>query len=93
VLIVTIDMISGVYSPSQKRNLFHRITEAAVEVEGEAMREQIFVKLNEVSSANWAIGGLPMELGEAENMLGRSSGDALDDAASRRLGRHLRRGI
>lgn len=60
-LIVTIDLISGAYTPSQKRNLIHRVNEAVLEIEGEIMRDQVSVKINEINSGEWAVGGRPVE--------------------------------
>jgi len=61
VLIVTIDVRRGDHSPSQKRNLIHRITEAAIEVEGEVMRDQVFVKMNEITADDWFVGGVSLD--------------------------------
>ncbi len=60
-LIVTIDVRRGDHSPSQKRNLIHRITEAAIEVEGEIMRDQVFVKMNEINADDWFVGGISLD--------------------------------
>ncbi len=91
-LIVTIDLIHGVYSPSQKRNLIHRVTEAAVEVEGEAMRNQIFVKMNEVSPDGWAVGGTPLGRGAGEWSIEEQVGDAESRSTLRRINRILGKG-
>ena len=91
-LIVTIDLINGVYTPSQKRNLIHRVTEAAVEVEGETMRDQIFVKMNEISPSDWAIGGNPVELGVGMGSLDDQVDGAEQGSSLRRINRFLGRG-
>lgn len=71
-LIVTIETVQRGYSESRKANLIHRITEAAVEVEGEAMRKNIIVKMNEVSPDAWAVGGNRIGRGERDRPVERS---------------------
>jgi 4-oxalocrotonate tautomerase len=55
--LVTIDVIKDVFTPSQKKELITKVTEAMVAVEGENMRPVTWVKINEVESGDWAIGG------------------------------------
>ena len=55
--LVTIDVIKDVFTPNQKRELIAKVTEAMIEVEGEAMRPVTWVKINEVEQGDWAIGG------------------------------------
>jgi len=76
VLIVTIDVRRGDHSPSQKRNLIHRITEAAIEVEGEMMRDQVFVKMNEINADDWFVGGVSLDQAAATSLVGRADGAA-----------------
>jgi 4-oxalocrotonate tautomerase len=55
--LVTIDVIKDVFTPAQKKDLISKVTEAMVEVEGEAMRPVTWVRINEFESGDWAIGG------------------------------------
>lgn len=55
--LVTIDVIKDVFTPAQKRDMIHRVTEAMIEVEGENMRPVTWVKINEIAGGDWAIGG------------------------------------
>ena len=55
--LVTIDLIKDVFSPSQKREIIERVTEAMVAVEGEALRPVTWVRIIEVNQNEWAIGG------------------------------------
>lgn len=55
--LVDIHVIRDVFTPSQKRDLIEKVTEAMVAVEGENMRGVTWVKINEVASGDWAIGG------------------------------------
>jgi 4-oxalocrotonate tautomerase len=58
--LVTIDIIEDVFTPAKKRDLIDRVTEAMVSVEGEAMRQVTWVRINEVKQGDWAIGGRPL---------------------------------
>jgi len=55
--LVTIDVIKDVFTTNQKKELIAKVTEAMIEVEGEAMRPVTWVKINEVEQGDWAIGG------------------------------------
>jgi 4-oxalocrotonate tautomerase len=55
--LVTIDVIKDVFTPAQKEELIERVTEAMIEVEGEAMRQVTWVRIMEVEQGDWGIGG------------------------------------
>ncbi|MFW6024669.1 MAG: tautomerase family protein [Dichotomicrobium sp.] len=55
--LVDIHIIRDVFTPSQKQALIEKVTDAMVSVEGEHMRSVTWVKINEVESGDWAIGG------------------------------------
>jgi 4-oxalocrotonate tautomerase len=55
--LVTIDVIKDVFSPSQKKELISKVTEAMIAVEGENMRPVTWVRINEFEGGDWAIGG------------------------------------
>ena len=55
--LVTIDVIKDVFTPKQKQDLIAKVTEAMIEVEGEAMRPVAWVRLKEFEGGDWAIGG------------------------------------
>ncbi len=59
-LLVTVDLVNGEYTPDEKRLLIDLMTEAAVQIEGELMRSHIIVKINESIPGNWAVGGVPV---------------------------------
>jgi 4-oxalocrotonate tautomerase len=58
--LVDIELIEGVFTPAQKRELIEKVTEAVVEVEGEALRSVTWVRIKEVNQGDWAIGGQPL---------------------------------
>ena len=53
----TIKVLEGVFWNEQKTQLLKKVTEAMIEVEGEAMRDKTWVVIEEVKSGDWAIGG------------------------------------
>ena len=55
--LVTIDVIKDVFSPDQKRKLIEKVTDAMIDVEGEALRPVTWVRIQEVNQGDWAIGG------------------------------------
>ena len=55
--LITIDVIKDVFTPRQKQELIAAVTEAAVAVEGEALRPVTWVRINEFEQGDWAIGG------------------------------------
>ena len=55
--LVDIQLIEGVFDKAQKQQMIRNVTEAMVEVEGEAMRGVTWVRVHEVASGEWAIGG------------------------------------
>jgi len=58
--LVDIQVIEGVFSQDAKKALIHKVTEAVVSVEGEKMRGVTWVRVVEVKSGQWAIGGQPL---------------------------------
>jgi 4-oxalocrotonate tautomerase len=55
--LVDIQLIEGVFDHSQKQQMIQKVTDAMVSVEGEAMRGVTWVRVQEVASGEWAIGG------------------------------------
>jgi len=55
--LVTIDVIKDVFTPTQKRALIEKVTQAMIEVEGENMRPVTWVRIKEFEGGDWAIGG------------------------------------
>jgi 4-oxalocrotonate tautomerase len=57
---VNVKVIEDVFSAEQKRAMIEGVTDAMVEVEGEAMRDLTTVVIDEVRSGDWGIGGRAM---------------------------------
>jgi 4-oxalocrotonate tautomerase len=71
--LVTIDVIKDVFTPSQKRELIERVTEAMVSVEGEALRGVTWVRIQEFEQGAWAIGGKPLTAGDVHALASKAA--------------------
>jgi 4-oxalocrotonate tautomerase len=58
--LVDIQLIAGVFDKAQKQRMITKVTDAMVEIEGEAMRGVTWVRVQEVASGEWGIGGKAM---------------------------------
>ena len=58
--LIDVHLIEGVFSPEQKRQMIEKLTDAMVSIEGESMRGVTWVKISEVASGDWGIGGQPL---------------------------------
>ena len=56
--IVTIQVIEDVFTDDQRDQMIQKVTEAMIEVEGEAMRDKTWVLYEEVRQGSW--GGCPI---------------------------------
>jgi 4-oxalocrotonate tautomerase len=55
--LVDIHVLEGVFDKSERQAMIRKLTDAMVEIEGEAMRSVTWVRVHEVASGEWAIGG------------------------------------
>ncbi|WP_436642777.1 tautomerase family protein [Microbaculum sp. FT89] len=55
--LVDIQLIEGVFDKAQKQEMIAKVTDAMIEIEGEAMRGVTWVRVHEVASGEWGIGG------------------------------------
>lgn len=55
--LVTVDVIKDVFTPAQKEEIIRKVTDAMVEIEGEALRGVTWVRIMEVEQGDWGIGG------------------------------------
>jgi len=60
-----------VFTPEQKQKLIAKVTEAMIEVEGEAMRPVTWVRIKEFEGGDWAIGGKALRAADVQ-ALGRA---------------------
>lgn len=66
--LIDIQLIKGVFTPAQKKHMIEKVTEAMVSVEGEAMRPVTWVRVQEIESGEWAIGGNPLTAADVKQM-------------------------
>ena len=66
--LVDIQLIKGVFDDDQKRTMIERVTDAMVSVEGEVMRGVTWVRVQEIASGEWAIGGKALSTGDVKAM-------------------------
>ena len=58
--LIEVKLIENVFTPAQKKELITKLTDAMVSIEGENMRGVTWVKISEVASGEWGIGGQPL---------------------------------
>jgi 4-oxalocrotonate tautomerase len=58
--LVDVQLIEGVFDRDQKKRMIQEITEVMVRIEGEAMRDVTWVRIQELASGEWGIGGKPL---------------------------------
>jgi 4-oxalocrotonate tautomerase len=68
--LVNIEVIAGVFSEDQKRNLIEKVTDAMVTVEGEALRGVTWVRVQEFAQGSWAIGGKALSAADVHALAG-----------------------
>ena len=56
---VTVKLIEGVFTPTQKQEMIRKITDTMVSIEGENLRPYTLVVVEEVKSGDWGFGGTP----------------------------------
>ena len=69
--LVTIDVIKDVFTPSQKKELIAKVTEAMIAVEGENMRPVTWVRISEFEGGDWAIGGKALKAADVHALAQR----------------------
>ena len=63
--LINVKMLEGVFSPKQKQDMIHKLTDTMVSIEGENMRSVTVVVLEEVKSGDWGIGGRSLTTADA----------------------------
>jgi 4-oxalocrotonate tautomerase len=58
--LIQVKLIENVFTPAQKSQIIHKLTEAMVSIEGENLRPVTWVVIEEVRSSEWGIGGQAM---------------------------------
>lgn len=71
--LVDIQLIEGVFDAEQKRRMIEEVTETMVGIEGEAMRAVTWVRVQEIASGEWGIGGKAMTAADVRAAAGESA--------------------
>ena len=58
--LINVKVIEGVFSAEQKTQIIRKLTDAMVDIEGEAMRGVTWTVIEEVRSGEWGIAGKPL---------------------------------
>jgi 4-oxalocrotonate tautomerase len=66
--LVDIELVEGVFDDQQKAQMIEKLTDAMVEVEGENMRQVTWVRVKEIRSGHWGIGGNPLRTEDLKAM-------------------------
>lgn len=67
--LVDIELIEGVFDTKQKQEMIAKVTDAMVKIEGEAMRGVTWVRVHEVASGEWGVGGKGLTSADVKAML------------------------
>lgn len=66
--LVNVKVIKGVFDTDQKRRMIGDLTDAMVDIEGEALRGVTMVTIDEVEGGDWGIGGQPMQASDVRQL-------------------------
>ncbi len=69
--LVDIHLIEGVFDKKQKQEMIQKVTDAMVEIEGEAMRGITWVRVHEVESGQWGVGGKGLTTEDVKALQGK----------------------
>jgi 4-oxalocrotonate tautomerase len=64
--LINVKVIEGVFSAEQKSQIIRKLTDAMVEIEGEAMRPVTWTLIEEVRSGEWGIAGKPLSTADVQ---------------------------
>ena len=70
--LVNVRLIEGVFTPDQKREIIHKLTETMVEIEGESLRPVTGVIVEEIKSGDWGIGGNGLTTADVQALRGQA---------------------
>ena len=70
--LVNVRLIEGVFTPEQKSEMIHQLTETMVRIEGENLRPVTWVIVEEVKSGDWGIGGKGLTTADVHALQGKA---------------------
>jgi 4-oxalocrotonate tautomerase len=65
---INVKVIEGVFSAEQKTQIIRKLTDAMVDIEGEAMRPVTWAVIEEVKSGDWGIAGNPLSTADVRGL-------------------------
>jgi 4-oxalocrotonate tautomerase len=71
--LIEVHVIENVFSAEQKRQMITKLTDTMVSIEGEAMRGVTWVRVHEVASGHWGIGGKGLTAADVKALQSQSS--------------------
>ncbi len=66
--LIEVHVIEDVFNADQKLQMIEKLTDAMVSIEGENMRGVTWVKISEVASGEWGIGGQALTTGAVKDL-------------------------
>jgi 4-oxalocrotonate tautomerase len=64
--LINVKVIEGVFSSEQKTQIIRKLTDAMIDIEGEAMRAVTWTVIEEVRSGEWGIAGKPLTTADVQ---------------------------
>jgi 4-oxalocrotonate tautomerase len=69
--LINVKVIEGVFSTEQQTQIIRKLTDAMVDIEGEAMRAVTWTVIEEVRSGAWGIAGKPLTTADVQALATR----------------------
>jgi 4-oxalocrotonate tautomerase len=66
--LVTVKLIEGVFSATQKQEMIRKLTDTMVSIEGENLRPATIIIVEEVKSGDWGFGGKAFTTSDVQAM-------------------------
>jgi 4-oxalocrotonate tautomerase len=60
--LIQVKYIKETFSPTQKKEIITKLTDAMVSIQGENLRPVTWVTIEEICSGDWGIGGAPVTI-------------------------------
>jgi 4-oxalocrotonate tautomerase len=67
--LVKVNMVEGVFTPAQKREMIRQLSDVVVSIGGENIRPVTWVILEEVKSGEWGIGGNALTTADVQGLI------------------------
>ncbi|MEM6637362.1 MAG: tautomerase family protein [Pseudomonadota bacterium] len=71
--LVDIQVIDGVFSEDEKKEMIEKVTDTMVGIEGEALRGVTWVRVIDVPGGQWGIGGQALGAADVKALQGQAA--------------------